>query len=120
MDIISLIITVALSALMLYLAIRLPLAIMRNLKAGHRFRESLAGALDQLRLSRMLGFLGVDKDAYLHKQDALQIRQHMQKCDDCDAKSQCDDVLNSSQTADVDSLGFCANIEDLKQIRGNR
>lgn len=120
MDILSLVITLLLAALLLYLVVRLPLAILGNLRAGHRFREGLATALDDLRLSRMLGFLGIDKDAYLHREQAVDIKKHMQRCDACDEKSRCDQVLEGGQEADTESLGFCANIDDLKSMRDPR
>jgi hypothetical protein len=116
-DIASLMIGGVLAVLLLLLIIRLPLAIAGNLRAGHRFRKSMAMALDELRLSRMLGFLGIDRDKYLHEQSALDIKQQMQRCDTCDAKETCDQVLESDQPAQTEQLGFCANIDDLKQIR---
>lgn len=120
MDILSLVITVLLAALMLYLLIRLPMAIIGNLRAGHRFREGLADALDELRLSRMLTFLGIDRSTYLHREQGLDIQQHMLRCDACDAKERCDQVLDSEQPADTESLGFCANIDELKTLREPR
>ncbi len=120
MDIASLIITFLLAGLMLYLLVRLPLAILGNLRAGHRFREGLAGALHDLRLSRMLTFLGIDQDQYLHRQQAIDIQRHMERCDACDAKSHCDQVLEEETTPNVDALGFCANIDDLKVMRDGR
>lgn len=120
MDIASLIITLLLAGLMLYLLVRLPLAILRNLRAGHRFRQGLAAALQELRLARMLTYLGIDSDAYLHKEQALEIQKHMARCDNCDAKSTCDQVLEQAAPADVESLGFCANIDDLKEMREPR
>lgn len=120
MDIASLIITLLLAVLMLYLVVRLPMAIFGNLRAGHQFRESLAEALDELRLSRMLGFLGIDKARYLHKESALDIQQQMDRCDNCDAKGQCDDMFGKDQPAEIESLGFCANIDDLKGMRESR
>ncbi len=120
MDIVSLIITLLLAGLMLYLLVRLPLAILGNLRAGHRFRQGLAAALQELRLARMLKYLGIDRDAYLHKEQALEIKKHMERCDNCDAKSTCDQVLEEAAPADVESLGFCANIDDLKEMRETR
>jgi hypothetical protein len=120
LDITSLVITFLLAGLMLLLIVRLPLAILGNLKAGHRFREGLAAALDELRLARMLKYLGIDRASYLHREQALEIQKHMQKCDQCDAKGRCDDVLGQDATADVEALGFCANIEDLKAMREPR
>ena len=120
MDIVSLVITFVLAGLMLYLLVRLPLAILGNLRAGHRFREGLAGALEELRLSRMLKYLGIDQAEYLHKRQALEIRQHMERCNACDAKSRCDQVLEKDTAVETDALGFCANIDDLKTIRDPR
>lgn len=120
MDIVSLVLTVLLAGLMLFLLVRLPLAIMGNLRAGHRFREGLAVALQELRLARMLKYLGIDNADYLHRQQALDIQKHMERCDACDSKSRCDQVLEEAAPVEVDSLGFCANIEELKTIRGSR
>ena len=117
MDIASLVIGGVLAVMLLMLVIRLPLAIAGNLHAGHRFRKSMAMALDELRLARMLGFLGIDRDKYLHEQSALNIKQHMQRCGDCDAKDTCDQVLEKDQPVETEQLGFCANIDDLKQVR---
>jgi len=119
-DIMSLIIALLLAMLMLYLLVRLPLAILGNLRAGQRFREGLAQALDELRLARMLKYLGIDSAAYLHKEQALEIQKHMERCDNCDAKARCDQVLTEDAPAEVDALGFCANIDDLKGMRETR
>ena len=40
--------------------------------------------------------------------------------DNCDAQSTCDQVLEESPKPDVESLAFCANIEDLKEMRDPR
>jgi hypothetical protein len=119
-DIASLIIIVLLAGLMLYLLFRLPLAILGNLRAGHRFRKGLAKALDELRRARMLKYLGIDSAAYLHKEQALEIQKQMDRCDNCDSKSRCDQVLEETATPDVEALGFCANIDDLKEMRAPR
>jgi hypothetical protein len=120
LDPVSLIIAVPLALVMLYLMVRLPLAIAGNLRAGHRFRQRLAASLEQLRLARMLGYLGIDTSAYLHEQPAVEIQRHMQRCADCDAKPTCDQVLDQGGSAEAEALGFCANIEDLKTLRPSR
>lgn len=122
MDITSFVIAFLLAGLMLLLIVRLPLAILGNLRTGQRFREGLAATLDELRLSRMLRHLGIDRATYLHREQTLEIQKHMDKCERCDAKSRCDQVLEQEQDdqADVDALGFCANIDDLKAMRGPR
>ncbi len=120
MDPVSLIIAVPLVLVMLYLMVRLPLAIMGNLRTGYQFRQRLAASLEQLRLARMLGYLGIDRSAYLHEQPAVDIQKHMQRCADCDAKPTCDQVLDQGGPAEVEPLGFCNNIEDLKTLRPPR
>ena len=124
LDLLSLVIGGVLIVMLLLLIFRLPLAIVSNLRAGHRFRKSMAMALDELRLSRMLSHLGIDRDKYLHEESALAIKQHMQRCDACDAKDSCDQALEQhkdrERPADAEQLGFCANIDDLKQIRDRR
>ena len=116
MDITSLIIVVSLAAIMLYLIVRLPLTIFGNLRAGHRFRQGLAKVLDELRLSRMLRHLGIDREQYLHEQTGLTIRRHMNRCNNCEDKEKCDQALAEDKPADVDALGFCNNIDDLKNL----
>ena len=44
----------------------------------------------------MLKYLGIDSAAYLHKEQALEIQKHMERCDACDAKSRCDQVLEEA------------------------
>ena len=117
MDIVSIFITLVLAALMLALVLRLPLAIFGNLRAGHRFRAGLGDTLQRLRLSRMLGYLGIDQGDYLHKQSALDIRQQMTRCEACTAQSKCDQVLTGNVAARDESLGFCGNIDELRQLR---
>lgn len=120
MDIASLLLSVLLAGLLLYLLVRLPLAIMGNLRAGHRFREGLAAALEELRLARMLKYLGIDRAEYLHTQQGLQIQRQLERCETCDAKPRCDQVLGDDAPADVEALGFCRNIDDLKAMREPR
>ena len=117
MDIISLVITLLLGVLMLWLAIWLPLAIRGNLRRGHGFREALAQGLGELRLSRMLANIGIDRAAYLHQAPAIDIKRHMARCEACDSKDACDQALAGEDSKPAEALGFCANIEDLERIR---
>ncbi len=117
MDTMSLLIAVPLVLAIIYVAIRLPMAIGSNLRTGHWFRRQLAKDLDQLRLSRMLRYLGIDEARYLHEQKAVDIKNHMRKCDACDAKNECDEVLQVPAPSSEPGLGFCANIDDLKTIQ---
>lgn len=113
MDLVSVVITFALAAMIVALVFWLPFAIVRNLQTGEEFRDALRRALDELRLSRMLALLGVDRDRYLHHHSVLEIHKHMRRCDGCDEKAQCDAALEASES-DPKALGFCANIDDLE------
>jgi hypothetical protein len=117
MDIGSLVITLLLGALMLWLVVWLPLAILGNLRRGHGFREALAQGLGELRLSRMLANLGIDRTAYLHQAAAVDIKRHMARCDACDSKDACDQALAQPQAQPAEALGFCANIDELERMR---
>lgn len=117
MDIGSLLGTLLLAALVLGVVVLMPISIGRNLIRGHEYRNRLDNELSQRRLSRMLGFLGIDKASYLHREQAVDIRKHMEKCDACGEKGQCDDTLAGKETAPEVDLGFCANIESLHSIQ---
>ena len=117
LDILSVVIAVPLIALTGLLLVGLPLAIMGNLRRGQQFREGLDNALEQLRLSKMLGFLGIDRKTYVHRQQGLAIRQQLQRCETCDAKAQCDEILDSDAPQSKADLGFCANIDELDKLR---
>jgi hypothetical protein len=117
MDIGSLLGTLVLAALVMGVVVMMPIAIGRNLVRGHDYRNRLDSELSSLRLSKMLGFLGIDKNAYLHQQQAREIRAHMERCEGCGDKQRCDETLESqSVSPDVD-LGFCANIDSLETVR---
>jgi len=117
MDIGSLLGTLVLAALVMGVVVMMPIAIGRNLVRGHDYRNRLDSKLASLRLSKMLGFLGIDKNAYLHQQQAREIRAHMERCEGCGDKQRCDETLGSqSVSPDVD-LGFCANIDSLETVR---
>lgn len=115
MEIGSLLGVLALALLVLAVALMMPYAIARNLIDGHSYRDQLDEGLDSLRISNMLGFLGINRAEYLHMQQGVDIQTHMAKCDACEDKELCDDVLSDERQAETD-LSFCANIDDLKEI----
>ena len=112
----SLLGTLALAGLVLAVMVLMPIAISRNMIRGHEHRKHLDGELSGLRLSKMLGFLGIDKSEYLHKQQSMEIRQHMEKCDACEEKNQCDETLADYAVSPEVDLSFCANIDSLQKI----
>ncbi|KHF24440.1 DUF6455 family protein [Solemya velum gill symbiont] len=115
MEIGSMLGVLVLALLVLAVALVMPYAIARNLVTGHTYRNQLDKGLDSLRISNMLGFLGINRSEYLHTQHGVDIQTHMEKCDACEDKELCDDVLSEERQEETD-LGFCANIDDLKRI----
>ncbi|OOZ40842.1 hypothetical protein BOW52_05335 [Solemya elarraichensis gill symbiont] len=115
MEIGSLLGVLVLALLVLAVALMMPYAIARNLIDGHTYRKQLGDGLDSLRISNMLGFLGINRAEYLHTEQGVDIQKHMVKCDACEDKELCDDVRASERQAETD-LSFCAHIEDLKRI----
>jgi hypothetical protein len=117
----SLLGVLVLALLVLAVALMMPYAIARNLIDGHTYRKQLDDGLDSLRISNMLGFLGINRAEYLHTQQGVDIQTHMAKCDACEDKDLCDDVLSSERQGQAETdLSFCANIDDLKRIEGEQ
>ena len=92
----------------------LALAIIRNLKVGKRYREGIARQLSKLRLARMLGIHHIDRDAYLHTQPILGIRDQMKRCSECASTKACDKLLDEGIG---DQSEFCENDETLRKVK---
>lgn len=112
MNLFSLIIASLFGLLLVAFATLLLIAIVFNLSAGKRYRQSLARQLHTLRLSKMLTALGVDVEDYLHSERVVDIHAQMQRCSGCSQTDQCDDKLADGQIAS-DQLGFCNNEQTL-------
>ena len=115
MDIISIVIGGLLALMTLAFALLLISAIVFNLKAGRKYRKSLASSVDQLRLSKMLTALGINVDTYLHTERVVDIQQHMDRCSACDNIDTCDDQL-SKGSLDATDISFCNNEQSLQEI----
>jgi len=92
----------------------LVVAIVRNLRAGIRYRQGIARQLSFLRLGRMLGIHGIDQASYLHSQPVLDIRDQMKRCSDCANTRECDQLLDEGVG---DQADFCDNDEKLRQVK---
>jgi hypothetical protein len=90
-------------------------AIIFNLKSGEKYRQSLVNKLDQLRLAKMLGALGIDVNAYLHQERIVDIQKQMKHCADCENTNQCDEKLSTNKIA-ADDIEFCNNEKALQDI----
>ena len=94
-------------------------AIVFNVKAGKKYRRSLAAKIDQLRLGRMLGALGIDINTYLHAERIVEIKQQMDRCSACENTDLCDDRLAEGNVS-ADEIDFCNNEDALQKIAGDR
>ncbi len=115
MNLFSLIIAGLFGILLAAFAVLLTVAIVFNLSAGKRYRESMARQLDSLRLSKMLTALGVDIDAYLHGERAVDVHNQMQRCAGCSQIEQCDEKLANGKI-DSGEIGFCDNEQALADV----
>ena len=107
MQILTYIIVLILAIASLAMVIALPRAIGRSVNHGRRFREALDARLGQLRLSKMLGAMGVDRADYLATSRQVDIEQPMKNCRACEQKSLCDAEL-SSHSANS-GFDYCPN-----------
>lgn len=117
MDIISVTISILLLGLVIALAIKLPSALYKNTVNGKKFRLKLNEKLASLRIATMLDKLGIDSSRYLHSNNSVEIINHLNRCENCGEKKQCDDTIQQADATDIKEidLSFCANIEDLKK-----
>jgi hypothetical protein len=115
MNLFSLIVTGLFGLLMAAFAGLLFAAIVFNLNVGKKYRQALARDIDKLRLSRMLGALGIDVTSYLHSERIVDIQQQMSRCSDCGRTAECDDRLAAGKV-DAAEIGFCNNEQSLQQI----
>jgi hypothetical protein len=119
MNLLSILITLVLAAMLAALAVGLPVAILRNIARGHERRRLLAEGIDELRLGRMLDGLGTDRDHYLHLQRVADIEQHMRRCSGCEATDRCDDLLRQQQPVRPEAVDFCPNMDELQRNASN-
>jgi hypothetical protein len=115
MNTLSLIATALLGLLMAAFAGLLFAAIVFNLNAGKKYRQTLARDIDKLRLSRMLAALGIDVSSYLHSERIVDIEQQMGRCSACTRTADCDEQL-AGGAIEADAIGFCNNEQSLQKV----
>ena len=115
MNLLSILVSLALAAMLAVLAVGLPIAILRNQEKGHERRRRLAEGVDALRLGRMLDGLGKDRNRYLHVERVVDIEQQMSRCGECVATEQCDELLQKERQVAPEAAEFCPNLDALKQ-----
>ncbi len=110
----SLVILALMFGAMLTLGVALVWAIGGNLRRGDEVRRKLARNLENLRLGRALGLLGIDRSSYLHSQRIVDIEAQMRNCSDCSDQVRCDSSLDKGHAGELD---FCPNEESLNAMR---
>ncbi len=114
MNLFSVVIATLFGVFSVIFLVLLVVAIVGNLRTGIGFRKGVARQLSALRLDRMLGILGIDRNAYLHGQPIMDIRRQMKRCSGCANTLQCDQVLDGGAG---DRTDFCPNEATLKKVR---
>ena len=119
MDTITIIIGGALALLLSGFMLRLIFTIAFNLINGRKFHYSLEKQFSQLRLSKMLTALGINKTHYIHQTSVNDIHQQMNSCSACKNTGICDEKLAATDI-DITGIEFCNNESDLKIIKQNQ
>lgn len=114
-NVLTLIAASAFSVVLATFIVLLTLAIVFNVKAGRRYRKTLAKKIDTLRLSKMLAALGIDASVYLSTVPTVDINNHMERCTSCTNTEECDDKLRTGNI-DTDGIGFCNNEDSLREL----
>ncbi|MFQ5643398.1 MAG: DUF6455 family protein [Thiogranum sp.] len=115
MNLLSFVVAGLLVALTLTFAAMLLSAIIFNLKAGRKYRITLATRLNQLRLGKMLSAAGIDINAYLHTQSVVDIQHQMESCSNCENTDTCDEQLADGHISATD-IDFCNNEKPLRDL----
>jgi len=118
-NLVSILSILLLGLLLATFMVLLPVAIIFNTRAGMKYRRTLAGQLERLRLGKMLTALGIDTDSYLSSERVVAIREHMERCNACENTGECDTRL-AEGALDADSIGFCNNEASLQKIAVQR
>ena len=115
MNLVSIVSVLILGLLLVIFTVLLPVAIVFNTRAGMKYRQGIAEQLQRLRLGKMLAALGIDRDSYLSRERAVDIREQMQRCNSCDNTVECDTRL-AEGAVDTDTIGYCNNEASLQKI----
>ncbi len=89
------------------------ISVMVKSKKKKHLHEVLIRRITQLRLSKMLKFLGADIEKYAQKVPVADINLHIHRCWRCTEHKTCDGCLRDGKR--VDDMSFCPNHEALTQ-----
>lgn len=93
------------------LAIRLPWAVLQNVRQGDRYRRGLLDQLKRLPLHEVLQRHGIDPTGYLHSARMADVSRHMRRCGMCREQESCAAQLRTG--ADMSGFHFCPNHAEL-------
>jgi len=116
-NLVSIIPMLLLGLMLVIFTVLLPTAIVFNTRAGMKYRQRFAEQLQQLRLGKMLTALGIDTDHYLSSERVVDIREQMERCNNCGNTGECDTRLAEGAVA-ADSIDYCNNEATLRKITG--
>ena len=123
MDWFSILVTVALGFLMMGFIAMLGVNIVRNLRHGEKYRDSLERGVNSLRLGAMAERIGMTSVQLVHQVSIPDLKQQMDRCQDCQHTTACDQVLADTpadapqqREAKAAVPEFCANAEQLEAL----
>ena len=114
-NLVSMLIIGALALVAIAFVVLLALAMAFNMRGGERYRARLAAKVDQLRLGRMLGALGIDTESYVKEMKIPDVYQQMGRCASCQNTGECDDRLEAG-SIEAEALDFCNNEQSLQEL----
>lgn len=93
------------------LAVRLPWAVLQNVRQGERYRRGLLDQLQQLPLHEVLQRYDIEPNRYLHSERVADVTRHMHRCRACQEQQRCLGQLQAG--ADRSAFHFCPNRAEL-------
>lgn len=88
----------------------LMLAILRNIRQGERWRESMLERMEGLRMGRALRQRGIDPRRHVHAESVLDLETQLRRCAHCERGEDCERALAEGRFA---GFGGCPNEADL-------
>jgi uncharacterized protein DUF6455 len=89
-----------------------------TLSESSKVLHRIAGALQRVRLFKMLQKRQVDVQSYLQNADVSEIRQHIATCESCSSTQMCETALANQEPA-ADDFSFCPNSAAIERARRN-
>jgi hypothetical protein len=108
------IILICVGLLLLALFLVMAFHLTRNFRFMRQRQRKLAGQVESLRLSKMLGHLNIPAKRYAAKTSDSEKARHIWACERCPNPEQCNQALAG---ADIAADSFCPNYPRLKTLK---